>query len=41
MITMMGFPELSAKHALIQTGNSNPEAALAWLFENMENPILS
>jgi len=38
---MMGFPELSAKHALQQTGNANAEYALQWLFENMENPLLT
>jgi len=38
---MMGFPELSAKHALLQTNNSSAEIALQWLFENMENPILN
>lgn len=37
----MGFPELSAKHALLQTNNSSAEIALQWLFENMENPILN
>ena len=36
----MGIPELGAKHAIISTGNSNAELAVAWYFENMGNPIL-
>lgn len=34
----MGFPENRAMKALYNTGNSNAEAAMSWLFEHMEDP---
>jgi hypothetical protein len=34
----MGVPELGAKHALFQTGNSSADMAVMWYFENMDNP---
>jgi ubiquitin carboxyl-terminal hydrolase 5/13 len=34
-----GVPELAAKHALISTGH-NPDMALMWFYENMENPVI-
>jgi ubiquitin carboxyl-terminal hydrolase 5/13 len=34
---MMGFPELRSKKALLATGNSDPEAAMEWLFAHMED----
>lgn len=33
----MGFPENRVKRALFNTGNSNPESAMNWLFEHMED----
>ncbi len=38
MVIMMGIPENAAKHALFNTGNNSPDMAVAWYFENMENP---
>ena len=34
----MGFPEIRCKKALLATGNSDPEAAMEWLFAHMEDP---
>ncbi|PGH17008.1 hypothetical protein AJ79_01392 [Helicocarpus griseus UAMH5409] len=34
----MGFPEVRCKKALHATGNSDPEAAMNWLFSHMEDP---
>jgi ubiquitin carboxyl-terminal hydrolase 5/13 len=34
----MGFPEMRCKKALLATGNSDPEAAMEWLFGHMEDP---
>jgi len=41
MCLMMGLPELPAKHALHQTGNSSADAAVTWYFSNMENPDIN
>jgi ubiquitin carboxyl-terminal hydrolase 5/13 len=40
-IMQMGVPELGAKHALHQTGNNSADMAIAWFFENMDNPIIN
>ena len=40
MCLMMGLPELAAKHALHNTGNSDADAAVTWYFSNMENPCI-
>jgi ubiquitin carboxyl-terminal hydrolase 5/13 len=37
----MGIPELGAKHALLGSGNTNSQAAIAWYFDNFDNPILT
>ncbi|KAJ9098334.1 hypothetical protein QFC19_006458 [Naganishia cerealis] len=34
----MGFPVIRCQKALLATGNNNPEAAMNWLFEHMEDP---
>ena len=34
----MGFPTVRCQKALLATGNSDPEAAMNWLFEHMEDP---
>ncbi|KAL1706044.1 hypothetical protein EV121DRAFT_257779 [Schizophyllum commune] len=34
----MGFPTVRCQKALLVTGNSDPEAAMNWLFEHMEDP---
>ncbi|KAJ8483090.1 hypothetical protein ONZ45_g14725 [Pleurotus djamor] len=34
----MGFPTLRCQKALLATGNDNPEAAMEWLFNHMEDP---
>jgi uncharacterized UBP type Zn finger protein len=34
----MGFPEIRCQKALLATGNSDPEAAMEWLFAHMEDP---
>lgn len=34
----MGFPTIRCQKALLATGNSDPEAAMNWLFEHMEDP---
>jgi ubiquitin carboxyl-terminal hydrolase 5/13 len=36
----MGVPELQAKHAVYNTGNSSADAASMWFFENIENPAI-
>ncbi|KAF8877415.1 hypothetical protein BD779DRAFT_1557507 [Infundibulicybe gibba] len=33
----MGFPAIRCQKALLATGNSNPEAAMEWLFAHMED----
>lgn len=33
----MGFPEIRCKRALIKTGHSGGDAAMAWLFEHMDD----
>ena len=33
----MGFPQIRCKKALLATGNSDPEAAMEWLFAHMED----
>ena len=38
MVINMGIPENAAKHALFNTGNNNPDMAVAWYFDNMDNP---
>ena len=40
-IMSMGFTELQAQHALIQTQHASPEVAIEWLLTNLDNPILS
>ena len=40
-IIMMGVPENGAKHALHITGNSSADLAVAWFFDNMDNPIIN
>ena len=37
-LTAMGFPEVRCQKALLATGNSDPEAAMEWLFAHMEDP---
>ncbi|BEJ00479.1 hypothetical protein CcaverHIS631_0503360 [Cutaneotrichosporon cavernicola] len=34
----MGFPTIRCQKALLATGNSDPEAAMNWLFAHMEDP---
>ena len=34
----MGFPQIRCQKALFATGNSDPEAAMEWLFAHMEDP---
>jgi uncharacterized UBP type Zn finger protein len=34
----MGFPTIRCQKALLATGNSDPEAAMEWLFAHMEDP---
>jgi ubiquitin carboxyl-terminal hydrolase 5/13 len=34
----MGFPPIRCQKALLATGNSDPEAAMEWLFAHMEDP---
>ena len=34
----MGFPTIRCKKALLATGNSDPEAAMEWLFSHMDDP---
>lgn len=34
----MGFPTVRCQKALLATGNSDPEAAMEWLFGHMEDP---
>jgi uncharacterized UBP type Zn finger protein len=36
----MGVPEVQAKHAVYNTGNSNADAASMWFFENIDNPAI-
>jgi uncharacterized UBP type Zn finger protein len=37
----MGIPENHAKHALFNTGNNDSNMAIAWYFDNNENPNLN
>lgn len=37
----MGFPTIRCQKALLATGNSDPEAAMNWLFQHMEDPGMS
>lgn len=34
----MGFPTVRCQKALLATGNSDPAAAMDWLFAHMEDP---
>ena len=34
----MGFPTIRCQKALLATGNQDPEAAMEWLFQHMEDP---
>ena len=34
----MGFPTLMSQKALLATGNSDPEAAMEWLFAHLDDP---
>lgn len=34
----MGFSELRSQKALLATGNQDPQAAMEWLFEHMDDP---
>lgn len=34
----MGFPTIRCQKALLASGNSDPEVAMEWLFEHMEDP---
>lgn len=38
LLLSMGFPTLRCEKALYATGNSDPEAAMNWLFAHMEDP---
>lgn len=38
MLEGMGFPRIRCEKALHATGNQDPEAAMQWLFEHMEDP---
>lgn len=40
MLLQMGIPEIQAKHAVFNTGNSDAEMASMWFFENIENPAI-
>ncbi|KAK2762831.1 hypothetical protein FQN54_001006 [Arachnomyces sp. PD_36] len=37
-LVSMGFPQVRCEKALQATGNSNPEAAMEWLFAHMDDP---
>ena len=41
MCMMMGLPELASKHALLNTGNQDPDAAVTWYFSNMDDPSIN
>lgn len=34
----MGFPAVRCQKALLATGNSDPQAAMEWLFQHMDDP---
>ena len=34
----MGFPTMRCQKALLATGNADPETAMNWLFQHMEDP---
>jgi len=36
----MGVPEIQAKHAVYNTGNSDSDTASMWFFENIDNPAI-
>ncbi|KAL7421331.1 ubiquitin C-terminal hydrolase Ubp14 [Cryptotrichosporon argae] len=36
----MGFPTIRCQKALLATGNSDPQAAMTWLFEHMDDPAI-
>jgi len=36
-LQIMGFPDIRCKKALLATGNSDPEAAMEWLFAHMDD----
>ncbi|KAK9377656.1 uncharacterized protein V1513DRAFT_434854 [Lipomyces chichibuensis] len=38
MLEEMGFPSTRCEKALYNTGNSDPDAAMNWLFQHMEDP---
>ena len=40
-IVNMGFTELQAQHALIETQSASAEVAVEWLLSNMDNPVLA
>lgn len=40
-LILAGVPELAAKHALTNTGNSSSEVAISWFFEHMSDPALA
>ena len=40
-IMSMGFSQLQAQHALLQTQHASPELAIEWLLTNLDNPVLS
>jgi uncharacterized UBP type Zn finger protein len=35
-----GVPEIQAKHALYNTGNSDADMAVMWFYENIDNPAI-
>ena len=39
-IVSMGFTENQAKHAVVNTQNQSAEAAMEWLFQNLEDPSI-
>lgn len=40
LLIQNGVPDLAAKHALLST-NNDPDMAISWYFENMDNPTIS
>eukprot|EP00826_Nyctotherus_ovalis_P065735 TRINITY_DN966_c0_g1_i10.p1 TRINITY_DN966_c0_g1~~TRINITY_DN966_c0_g1_i10.p1 ORF type:complete len:467 (+),score=135.57 TRINITY_DN966_c0_g1_i10:85-1485(+) len=40
-LILAGVPELAARHALTNTGNSSSELAISWFFEHMSDPSLA
>jgi ubiquitin carboxyl-terminal hydrolase 5/13 len=39
-LLQMSIPECQAKHAVYNTGNCSADMAVAWFFENMEDPLI-